>query len=67
MVSVVRLSKDGAVAPREGCTLLQLLSGNRKEVSVGRGKHVTRKGGDWLAEEELVTSVGRNPVSEERS
>lgn len=49
-VSVGRLSKDGAVAPREGCTLLQLLSGNGKEVSVGRSEHVTRRGADWLAE-----------------
>lgn len=50
MVSVVRLSKDGAVAPREGCTLLQLLSGNGSKVSVERSEHVTRRGGDWLAE-----------------
>lgn len=43
------MSKDGAVAPRAGCILLQLISGNGREVSVERSELVTRRGGDWLA------------------
>lgn len=36
--------------PGKAALLLQLLSGNGREVSVGGSEHVTRRGGDWLAE-----------------